>query len=124
MRLSESSTPSWHLSHYDHDSVTINQQRYTHSVVLNKAGVSAWDITQLSNLNEEIITSWAALKPDIIVLGTGRLFKRPPQTVLDTCAIHEIGLEFMNTASACRCLNILLEEKRNVTAALLIGDKS
>ncbi len=65
-----------------------------------------------------------AIKPDLILFGTGRKQLFPPPDIYQAIAAHNIGFEVMDTGAACRSYNLLLEEGRHVAAALLmIGDE-
>lgn len=59
-----------------------------------------------------------ALKPEIILLGTGTRQVFPPAAVMKHCLTNRIGLEVMNNASAARTYNILAGEGRQVVAAI------
>ena len=61
-----------------------------------------------------------ALKPEVVLLGTGKThrFLHPKTSTLLTA--QGIYLECMSTAAACRTYNILMSEGRKVAAALLL----
>jgi len=125
MRLTESKGPdASRIQYYDAESITINHQRYDHPILIQHPNIQPWDISQLTDLSYETIKSWLSLEPDIILLGTGN----PQQTISlalrQTCLTEHVAIEIMSTPSACRCYNILVEEGRNVLAALWIGSNS
>ena len=61
----------------------------------------------------------AQAKPDIVVLGAGERLIHPPAAVRQAFREAGIGLEVMDTGSACRAYNLLAGEARRVYAALL-----
>ncbi|MNI82771.1 hypothetical protein D3C73_1395210 [compost metagenome] len=61
-----------------------------------------------------------ALKPALILLGTGERQAFPPAVVMAACLSRGIGLEVMNNPAAARTFNILAGEGRKVAAAFIL----
>jgi hypothetical protein len=61
----------------------------------------------------------AALKPEIVLLGTGEKLRFPNPRIFAPLREAKIGFEVMDTQAACRTYNILLAESRKVAAALV-----
>ena len=61
----------------------------------------------------------AALKPEVVLLGTGSRLRFPSPRLTAALARAGIGLEVMDVQAACRTFNILAEEERRVAAALV-----
>ena len=61
-----------------------------------------------------------ALKPELVVFGSGQIFRFPAPTVMSAFAEARIGFEVMDTPAACRTYTVLMSEGRRVAAALLI----
>jgi uncharacterized protein len=61
-----------------------------------------------------------ATRPDVVLLGTGRVIRFPAPQVTRLLAASQIGLEVMDTPAACRTYNILAAEGRRVVAALIL----
>jgi len=59
-------------------------------------------------------------QPELVILGTGKTLTFPNHQILQSFQLAGIGVEVMNTASACRTFNVLVSENRYVTAGLLI----
>ena len=121
MRLSESGNTQLYISHYDNESVTINQQRYSHSIIVSPDKIIPGNPSQPSDYIYKSTKTLLQSSPDIILFGTGNRSQKPPQYAIDACNEANTGFEFMNTPSACRCINLLLEEERNLIALLIIG---
>jgi uncharacterized protein len=60
------------------------------------------------------------LRPDVVLLGTGRRQRLPPPALFADFAARGIGLEVMDNRAACRTYNVLLGEFRNVAVALML----
>jgi uncharacterized protein len=58
-------------------------------------------------------------KPDMVVLGVGTTLKHPPAEVRKAFREAGVGLEVLDTATACRTYNLLAGEARRVCAALI-----
>ena len=58
-------------------------------------------------------------RPDMVILGIGERLIHPPAAVRQAFRDAGIGLEVMDTATACRTYNLLAGEGRNVAAALI-----
>lgn len=57
--------------------------------------------------------------PDMVLLGTGERLTHPPADVRKAFREARIGLEVLDTATACRTYNLLASEGRKVGAALI-----
>ena len=62
-----------------------------------------------------------ALKPELVVFGSGAAFHFPDRSVITEFSKARIGFEVMDTPAACRTYNVLMSEGRRIAAALLIG---
>ena len=56
---------------------------------------------------------------EFVLLGAGAVNALPPRPVREALQRAGIGLEFMDTPSACRTYNILTAEGRKLAAALI-----
>lgn len=101
--------------------VTINGRRHQTSLVLMPEQVlSDWEVPGFDLLTAAHFTALAALRPEIVLLGTGIRQRFPHPSLYADLIRASIGIEIMNTASACRTYNILAAEGRHVVAALII----
>ena len=114
------------ITGYNDDYIDINHQRYTNSLVVMADKLIA-DWVALTNRQlafellteidfEEIIT----LKPELVLLGTGKTHQFLHPRIYLPLTQQGIALECMTTAAACRTYNILMSEGRNVAALLII----
>ena len=83
-----------------------------------------WKVQNFEALVEDNTEALAALKPELVLLGTGDVLRFPDPRLLVNLTHAGIGAEVMDTRAACRTYNILAEEGRNVAAALIIPQRS
>ena len=99
--------------------VNVNGQRFErHLIVTPTQIVHEWLVEM--ELSEAALPPVLQLAPQIVLFGTGKTLRFPPPSVLKRLIVAKVGYEFMDTQAACRTYNILLEEGRNVVAALLV----
>ena len=101
--------------------VEINKKKYAQNLIVmaNKL-ILDWQTTDFASLTEAHFAQIVALKPEVVLLGTGEKHQFLHPKILQKLTENNIPLECMSTAAACRTYNILMSEGRNVTAALLI----
>lgn len=100
--------------------VMVNDDRFTSSIVVSADQVRLdWTVAHFDELNEAHFAYLAALKPDVLLLGTGAKQYFPHPRLFRALTEAGIGLECMDTPAACRTYNILVAEDRKVIAAIL-----
>ena len=106
---------------YGEGYVAINDQRFEHSIVVTPANpVAEWDAGSFEALTPAHFDALLALKPEIVILGTGAKLRFPRPEVTRPLAEAQVGFEAMDTKAACRTFNILMAEGRQVVAAILV----
>jgi uncharacterized protein len=109
------------IQSYGAGQVTINETIYTASLLLAPDHVIAdWPPQTFADLAPQHLAAVAALLPEIVLLGTGRILRFPDDQILAPLIDNDIGYEIMDTGAACRSYNILMSEGRRVVAALLM----
>jgi uncharacterized protein len=101
--------------------VAVNGHRYQQAVVVLPEEVRTdWTATDFTSLNATHFDYFLALKPEVLLLGTGakQQFARPE--LYRELIRAGISIEFMDTPAACRTYNILVAEDRKVVAAVLL----
>jgi len=112
---------NYKISGYDHDSIGINGLPHFESLVLSPMELlNNWTPSKYSELNADHLDAIYAMKPEIIILGTGQKQLFPPAEILRRLAKEQIGYEIMDTQAACRTFNILMAEDRTVVAGLFL----
>lgn len=106
---------------YGQGYVAVNGVRYETSLIVMPDRIAeAWNVRSIELLVQDNIEPLAALKPELVLLGTGDVLRFPDPRLLVSLTQAGIGAEVMDTRAACRTYNILAEEGRNVAAALII----
>lgn len=106
---------------YSDSEIQINDARYRQSLLLMPDHLDAgWSPTSVDTLRQEHLAPIQALEPEVLLLGTGTQQQFPARDLMLTLIQAGIGLEVMDTASACRTYNLLMAEGRRVLAALII----
>ena len=103
------------------DHVMVSGERYDQSIVVSAEEVrSDWQVNGFDALSEAHFTYFIALKPDVLLLGTGNRQRFPHPKLYRALTEAGIALECMDTPAACRTYNILVAEDRKVIAAILL----
>lgn len=81
--------------------------------------ISDWSVRSVATLSTTDLQPIFALKPELVILGTGMRQQFPAPAIQAAFLAREIGFEVMDLGAACRTFNVLLSEDRRVVAALL-----
>jgi len=101
--------------------VSVNTHRYQQSVVVTPAEVLLdWTATDFATLDPAHFDYFFALKPDVLLFGTGAKQQFAHPQLYRNLVAAGIPVEFMDTPAACRTFNILVAEDRKVVAAVLL----
>jgi uncharacterized protein len=108
------------------DAVSINNQsalvQWRSSVIVPWRGeVVAWPRSRVEELQREDFDALLALKPELVIFGSGRTLRFVHPSITRGLIEARIGIECMDTAAACRTYNVLVSEGRRAVAALIIG---
>ncbi|MGB5732951.1 MAG: Mth938-like domain-containing protein [Thiohalocapsa sp.] len=123
MKFSQIEDAGTHLIEaYDAAHIRINGQDYgTGLAVSAEELVVDWGPRDGAELTNEHIDALLALRPQVVILGTGTQQRFPHPAVYRVLLENGIGVEIMDTGAACRTYNILVSEGRPVAAGLLLG---
>ena len=105
---------------YAPGSITINDKAYTQSLIVTPTQVSDWPPASFAELLTTHFDMLAAMRPEVVILGTGTKLQFPPASLTRGLVDANIGLEVMDTGAACRTYNIHMSDGRRVAAALLM----
>jgi len=109
------------ITAYDKGRIRVNETVHTTSLIIAPARLDTeWAAETFDDLNTESLACLLDWGPEVVVLGTGARQRFPGREVFRLFREHGIGLEVMDTGSACRTYNILMAEGRQVAAALLL----
>lgn len=114
--------PGDHLSiqSVSKEGLQIADQWYTGPLIVSASELlTDWKARHFDDLNESRFEPVFDLGPEIVLVGTGPNQLFPAPELLMCFYRRNIGVEFMNTAAACRTFNVLVSDQRKVVAALL-----
>jgi uncharacterized protein len=108
------------IARHGPDGVIVNGREYRRSVVVPWQGsVADWPVERFDALAAEHFAALAAMKPELVIFGSGPRIRFAKPALLRPLIDARIGVETMDTPAACRTYNVLLAEGRSVVAALL-----
>ena len=102
-------------------SVTVVDRVFERSFLLAAdQAIEDWPARQPDQIDDAAIAQVLALKPELVILGTGPATRFPPPRVQAEFLRRGIGLEVMDNAAAARTFNVLVSEGRRAVAAFLL----
>ena len=108
------------IARHGPEGVVVNGIERTESVIVPWRGdVAPWRAESFESLTADHFARIAALKPELVIFGSGARLRFPAPALLRPLIDAGIGVETMDTAAACRTYNVLLAEGRSVVAGLL-----
>ncbi|RZA20914.1 MAG: hypothetical protein EOP93_04670 [Lysobacteraceae bacterium] len=106
----------------DGSGALVNDRRIDRSfVAAPDALVEDWPVHDAGAMVASDMDALLALKPELIVLGTGATQVFPPAAVLAACLQRGIGIEVMTNAAAARTYSVLAGEGRRVVAGFVFA---
>lgn len=94
----------------------------THSCIITALDlIEDWPPTRIEDLTLEYFEPLFALAPAVVILGVDGEVRIPPAPLRAAFAQRRIGLETMALGAASRTFNVLVQEQRNVAAAMLLA---
>jgi len=101
--------------------IQVNDKIITSSIIITPDElIENWQPQTLQELTVQSLEPVIALKPDILLIGTGSKLIFPPLETYGHLINLGIGVEVMDTSAACRTFNALSAENRRVAAALML----
>ncbi len=89
-------------------------------IVTRDAVLENWQPPDVDALCIGDFEALVALRPEVVLLGTGERQHLPGPALYADFAARGIGLEVMDNRAACRTYNVLLGEFRDVAVALIL----
>ncbi len=109
------------ITRQENGRIWVANTAFTHSVLVPLRGaVVPWPADSLAALTAGHFESLLALKPEVVIFGSGAQLRFVSPALLRPLIEARIGVETMDTAAACRTYNVLAAEGREVVAALLL----
>jgi len=89
-------------------------------IVTPKQLITDWGPASFDDLLPAHLEAIFALMPQVVLLGSGATQRFASAEVRREFAQRGIGLEVMQLGAACRTFNVLVQEERQVAAALFL----
>jgi len=110
------------ITRHDTGALWVGNQRFAHSLLVPWQGaVLPWPPARPDELQAAHFESILALRPELVIFGSGLRLKFVAPALLRALIDRRIGVETMDTAAGCRTYNVLVSEGRSVVAALLMA---
>jgi uncharacterized protein len=109
------------ITRQERDALWVGNTRFTHSLLVPWRGeVQRWAPSLPMELTAEHFEALLALKPELVIFGSGPRIQFVSPALTRTLIERRIGVETMDTPAACRTYNVLVSEGRSAVAALLL----
>jgi uncharacterized protein len=113
---------AWYLRGADGNHALVNDRVLRSSFVVSPDTlIEDWPVADASAMLVEHVDPLLALKPELVLLGTGATQVFPPAAVLAAVLTRGLGIEVMTNAAAARTYSVLAGEGRHVVAGFVIG---
>ena len=101
--------------------IEVNSKAYSQAIIIQPEGeITTWPVNTFADLSLENLASLCAFKPELIIIGTGKKQQFLKPELIKPLIFAKIGFEIMGSQAACRTYNILMNEGRQVLAAILL----
>lgn len=102
-------------------SITVMDREITESFLLAPdQAVEGWPISDAKTLGAPQVDSILALKPELVILGTGERQVFPPAEFMAGFLRKGVGIEVMDNGAAARTYDLLAGEGRRVVVAFIL----
>ncbi len=113
----DTNSAKFQIRSYRSGQITVNTETYGQPILLDAQHLIPWT----PSLQTLSIVDWEpvlALRPKIVLIGTGSDTVWLQPALLQPLIDKQIGYEIMNTGAACRTFTILTADERHVCAVL------
>jgi uncharacterized protein len=121
MKLTLASRSQYFISGYTASEIRLGERVVrSNCLIAPDQLLENWTTQDVKSLSIADLQSVFALKPELVILGTGARQQFPAPAIQAAFLAREIGFEVMDIGAACRTFNVLLSEDRRVVAAMLL----
>lgn len=114
-------TGSYIVRSYTSNSITINDKIYQRSLYVSADKlITDIELPSAGDMSMNSIQFILDLRPELLIMGTGKQLVFPPAELMAALAEQNIGFEAMDHAAACRTYAVLSTEHRQVGALFLL----
>lgn len=101
--------------------VTLIDRELTRSFLLAPdRAIEDWPVTAVGTLDASHVEALLALRPELVILGTGERQAFPAAAFMAGFLRKGVGIEVMDNAAAARTYNLLAGEGRRVIAGFIL----
>ncbi len=104
---------------YGNGGFRIAKQPYQGHQLVAMRQTFTWDVGSAEDITLESLNPLIEMAPELILFGLGEIATSHLPDIRTALAEHQIKMDVMNTAAACRTWNVLLTEGRKAAAALI-----
>lgn len=109
------------ITSYGADAISVNGVAHSCNLAVAPGALREdWACGDFDALIPEQFAALLALKPALVLLGSGARQRFPAPAILRPLIEAGVACEVMDTGAACRTYNILANEGRLVVAAMLL----
>jgi uncharacterized protein len=113
---------TWTLRGADGRHALVNERELRASfVVAPDTLLEDWPVSDASQLDAIQLEPIFAMRPELVLLGTGARQVFPPPAILAAFLTRGLGIEVMANDAAARTYSVLAGEGRRVVAGFVIG---
>ena len=113
---------SWTLRGADGRHALVNERELRASfVIAPDTLLEDWPVSDASQLDAIQLEPIFAMRPELVLLGTGARQVFPPPAILAAFLTRGLGIEVMANDAAARTYSVLAGEGRRVVAGFVIG---
>jgi len=114
----------WTLRGADGRHALVNERELRASfVIAPDTLVEDWPVRDAARLDVAQLEPIFALRPELVLLGTGARQVFPPPAILAAFLTRGLGVEVMTNDAAARTYTVLAAEGRRVVAGFVIGEQ-
>ncbi len=122
MKLTLASRSQNYIRAYEAGEIRLaGQSLRTSCLIAPEEIIEHWTRSSIDTLNVTDLQPIFALKPEVVILGTGMRQQFPAAAIRAAFLARAIGFEVMDMGAACRTFNVLLSEDRRVVAAMILS---
>jgi len=111
----------WYLRGAEGDHALVNERIIRASFVISPdALLEDWPVTDARALEPAQLAPILAMRPELVLLGTGATQVFPPAAILAAFLTRGLGVEVMTNAAAARTYSVLAGEGRRVVAGFVV----
>lgn len=109
------------IAGYGDGGFRLGERRFEGSLLITPNGFYPWNVLAYAQISLENLSPILDVDENIelLIIGMGNSMAFLPKSIRQAFAKKDIAIEVMDTGAAARTYNVLLQEGRNVTAALI-----